>query len=184
MYYDDLALCDYHAGPHHAREWHSPLRAIGWLEHPHPFPTGSIAPEFLETWQRLMAASWEHYPRYAFRGLHDCTLCAAPDRELSMAVHSHENLWIPGNGVIYLAPGMITHYVRDHGYQPPAEFIEAVLRCPDYGSPAYCAALQAANGGHATPLRSKDESAAEWARKRELALARRANRPPPDKPGA
>lgn len=35
---------------------------------------------------------------------------------------------VPGrDGVVYSAPTLIGHYVRDHGYRPPREFVEAVL---------------------------------------------------------
>ena len=31
-----------------------------------------------------------------------------------------------GKGVVYAAPELIAHYVEDHGYLPPPEFVEAV----------------------------------------------------------
>lgn len=31
----------------------------------------------------------------------------------------------------FAAPDLILHYVRTHGYRPPAEFIQAVLDGPD-----------------------------------------------------
>ncbi len=34
------------------------------------------------------------------------------------------------NGVTYAAPDMIYHYVAEHEYKPPDEFIEAVLYGP------------------------------------------------------
>lgn len=30
-------------------------------------------------------------------------------------------------GVVYAAPDMIYHYIKDHDYVPPQEFIDAVL---------------------------------------------------------
>jgi hypothetical protein len=32
-----------------------------------------------------------------------------------------------GNGTIYVAPNLIIHYIREHGYRPPDEFIRALL---------------------------------------------------------
>jgi hypothetical protein len=31
------------------------------------------------------------------------------------------------DGRVYAAPSLVLHYVRDHGYGPPAEFVAAVL---------------------------------------------------------
>jgi hypothetical protein len=42
-----------------------------------------------------------------------------------------------GNGRIYTAPDMIYHYITLHEYQPPDEFIAAVLASPDPSSEAY-----------------------------------------------
>ena len=43
-------------------------------------------------------------------------------------------MWIPTESVVYVAPELVTHYVEVHGYQPPVEFIAAVLACPPQGS--------------------------------------------------
>ncbi|HEU5101498.1 MAG TPA: hypothetical protein VFU22_20890, partial [Roseiflexaceae bacterium] len=47
------------------------------------------------------------------------------------------NLFVPGEGFLYAAPSMIAHYILAHGYAPPAEFQEAVLRCSKMGSEEY-----------------------------------------------
>lgn len=41
MYIADLELCNYHSGAFEAGNWLVPLRAVGWLEHPPAFSTGS-----------------------------------------------------------------------------------------------------------------------------------------------
>src|SRR5262249_48703105 len=56
--------------------------------------------------------------------------------------------------VVYAAPAAIVHYIDLHSYQPPTEFAEAVLRCPDCRSEAYQAALCAANSGVTPPLKA------------------------------
>ena len=173
MHFKDLALCYYHSGPCDASSWSSPLLTIGWLEHPHEYSTGLTAPALLERLETLIDRSWDHYPSFAFRGLHQCCLCAHGSPVGSRPTRSQENLWIPGDGVIYIAPGMITHYVGDHSYSPPESFIQAVLACPDYGSPAYCSALRASNADQPPPLLTKQEVDAEWARERDQLFARR-----------
>lgn len=51
------------------------------------------------------------------------------------------NLFVPGEGVIYVAPSMIAHYIDAHAYEPPAVFWEAVMKCPEMWSDAYGQAL-------------------------------------------
>ena len=51
------------------------------------------------------------------------------------------NLWVPANGCVYVAPSLIAHYIRILEYKPPAEFVDAVMRCPEMNSPEYHRAL-------------------------------------------
>jgi len=44
---------------------------------------------------------------------------------------------VPADGLLYVAPEMISHYVVDHDYLPPSELIEAVLRSPIPGTEEY-----------------------------------------------
>ena len=72
------------------------------------------------------------------RGCHVCEFCARPDDLIAIDQH-YEDVWEMfrcGNGeihvksvagVIYCAPQLIVHYVSEHQYQPPQEFVEAVL---------------------------------------------------------
>jgi hypothetical protein len=57
------------------------------------------------------------------------------------------NLFVPGDGVVYVAPSMIVHYLDAHRYQPPAAFLAAVDACPPMGSAAYHDALRTDNAG-------------------------------------
>jgi hypothetical protein len=51
------------------------------------------------------------------------------------------NLFVPGEGLIYVAPSMIAHYIDAHAYDPPALFWEAVMQCPEMWSDAHGQAL-------------------------------------------
>jgi hypothetical protein len=51
------------------------------------------------------------------------------------------NLFVPGDGFLYAAPSLIAHYILSHNYAPPAEFCDAVLRCPPMSSPEYFEAV-------------------------------------------
>jgi hypothetical protein len=52
------------------------------------------------------------------------------------------NVLVPSGEILYAAPAMVVHYIEAHNYQPPAAFIEAVLRCPVPPQPAYYNALR------------------------------------------
>jgi hypothetical protein len=152
MYFDDLELCRYHAGPFDSDSWAVPLRAIGWLEYPHDFQKG-VPPEELASKLAFLAVLMRQtFPQYTFRGVKTCSHCEAHGLKSPGPIWSQENLLIPGSGEVYLAPGGIVHYVEAHSYLPPASFVHAVLRCPDCDSPDYLFALQEANAGQATPI--------------------------------
>lgn len=163
MHCADLDLCRYHNGPYDAEQWQSPLQAVGWLESTHAFATGRAPTGLVARLEAFIEASAAYYSSYVFRGLHDCTLCTAETARVGRHHRrSHVNVWVPGEGVIYIAPATITHYVEDHGYLPPEAFVRAVMSCPDYGSAAYCAALRAANADAAVPLLTEAEARAQW----------------------
>jgi len=105
---------------------------IGWLDGVHPRTTGNVSEDFIE---RL----WAHCQNYVreFRGYHECELCSEPawpyigkrgNEELALG--SAEIRVSGKNGVVYAAPNLIYHYVIDHHYLPPEEFIQAVLESP------------------------------------------------------
>jgi hypothetical protein len=71
---------------------------------------------------------------YIFFGLHECPFCSqAPSIALlaeNIDLGSGE-LRIRGVGnIVYAAPDLIYHYVVDHQYQPPTEFVNAILNSP------------------------------------------------------
>ena len=108
---------------------------IGWLDVSADFTRGDVPDEFVE---RLVELCRD--PVNLTRGWHRCNLCPPP-RELAppepVMVSSprgdypvgHGEIRVEGpNGIRYAAPDMIVHYVRHHGYRPPDEFVEAVVR--------------------------------------------------------
>ena len=115
------------------------LLNIGWLDAKHPFTQGPVSEEFLE---RLWIYS--HVSVRAFRGFHDCDFCLDASRP-TLADKNDEvlrlgsaEIRVPGeDGVVYAAPNLIYHYVTTHHYQPPTQFIEAVLNHPHPSSPEY-----------------------------------------------
>ena len=100
----------------------------------------------------MVAQTREAYSQYCFRGGKDCSLCVANSLPPPGPIWSQENVFVPGSGVVYVAPGGIPHYIEVHAYLPPLEFVDAVLLCPDCGTSEYRLALRTANRGNPEPL--------------------------------
>jgi hypothetical protein len=107
------------------------VRAIGWLAAGHDFARGPLDEGVASLTDRLAADGWIHVVAC---GPHECELC--------QGAHSAANLLVPGDNILYVAPAMVAHYMREHEYLPPTEFRECVLRCPDPGTDAYFSALK------------------------------------------
>ncbi len=130
MYIADLSQQTYHgcSGPD--------LCSIGWLDGTHLYPMGMVPFQFLAALRLHVRTAWQ--PLF-YMGPHECELCL---REMHNGYMASSNLWRPGPALLYIAPGMIVHYIQAHHYRPPDEFIEAVLNCPPQGSPAFMQAMQ------------------------------------------
>jgi hypothetical protein len=139
-----------------ADSWHVPLRAVGWLEIGHAYIEGQRPPGLVEKLNVLIDSAEITFQQHHFRGLHDCTLCE-PGNVSARLPRSYINLLIPGKHAVFAWPAGITHYLTVLSYLPPPEFVEAVVDCPNPGSPEYSEALRAANAGHPLPLLSWQE---------------------------
>lgn len=110
---------------------------IGWLGRDHPYPHGAVRSVLVQKLKRLCA-----HPVEMYRGVHVCELCIPPEeigKSPGDLMERHRIWWEwakhrASNGEIrvstaaltYAAPLMITHYIEEHGYCPPAEFLAAV----------------------------------------------------------
>jgi hypothetical protein len=112
MYYPDLTNYEYSPPPL------PNVLNIGWLEHPFQFPQGNIDEHLIKKLTQVTRVNY-------WSGKHSCQFCkdmAPADRAMGTG-----ELWIQGEGnIIYVAPSLIVHYMRDHDYCPPEEFIHAV----------------------------------------------------------
>jgi hypothetical protein len=115
-----------------------PAVNVGWLHKDQPFERGDVPYDFVNRLKRLALARHNQT-----RGFHVCEFCqglrallasgkeasdlrkqCAEDYRISSAevrVQDRAGRW-------YAAPQMIAHYVEAHGYRPPQEFIDAVMR--------------------------------------------------------
>jgi hypothetical protein len=116
------------------------VRAIGWLASDQPFPQGEVSPGFLarlEAHVRLAGRSAEALSFPAFGGFHECELCDRPGDPGSFGPCGTGNLGVPDGSMLYVAPELVAHYVRVHRYQPPAEFVAALMAAPLPDTPEY-----------------------------------------------
>lgn len=117
------------------------LVAVGWLGAGQPFTTGRTD---LGVRDRLAALLADPFAPPGYRGWHECDL-PHPQEEPGPFC-GLRNLVVPGPGVLFACPELITHYVDRHAYAPPSEFCAAVLACPDPFSVDYFLALLRAGG--------------------------------------
>jgi hypothetical protein len=136
-YFPDLTPYSYLRDNHRQRQdqpWPDlPLLNIGWLDAVHPFPTGECPDGLIPALTRLSRVRVQQT-----RGYHFCELCLkvlpenAHDRVTltEQVARGSAEFRVPGRGVVYAVPELITHYVQAHSYLPPTEFCLAALAAP------------------------------------------------------
>ncbi|WP_234731832.1 DUF7919 family protein [Acidocella facilis] len=128
MYFPDLTPYQYACA-----EPQLGLLNIGWLSGEYPFPQGIPNEDFVAVLRKLVAT-----PVRLFRGSHLCEFCPKPPTILSKGgipmlaplpgTTGNGEIHIKtANNTTYVAPVLILHYVTDHHYLPPQEFIDAAL---------------------------------------------------------
>ncbi len=109
---------------------------IGWLDAAQCYARGDTSQEFKD---RLFEFCLDKYVVHILRGFHACQFCGLSyeqwfeEHEFKygenaqwMSIGDGE-IRVLGKSAIYSAPTLIYHYVSEHQYKPPTEFIEAVL---------------------------------------------------------
>jgi len=96
------------------------IRAIGWL--------GGNLPCFADGIERAdlpadLLPAIRYFSKEAYHedwelGAHTCELCGAEE--------FHGEFWLSKGQVCYVAPVALEHYISEHGYRPPQEFIDAL----------------------------------------------------------
>lgn len=98
------------------------LVAVGWLDPKRPFPTAPPDAALVRA-LRNHISTWQ--PPDAPVGRYRCPFCPASEPERT----GSGLLVVPGDGVAYVAPELISHYVQKHHYAPPETFV-AAARAP------------------------------------------------------
>jgi hypothetical protein len=91
-------------------------RSIGWLGD-HVPNRGAVGPAAKAGIRYFRTAHRRGDP---FRGIHLCEICKK--------VIGRGEFFIDLGGVRYILPQMVVHYIEDHGYAPPNEFLERLER--------------------------------------------------------
>lgn len=117
--YPDLSPYEY---DHHDTV---PSYNVGWLEVGMPFPTGPTRVDFHH---KLAEHCQGQFFVNLYKGAHSCQFCELSGN--SEATTGNGEIRVIGRDIIYAAPALIAHYVIEHDYKPPDEFVEAVTVGP------------------------------------------------------
>jgi hypothetical protein len=119
--------------------------AVGWLSKISDYTQGVAPPGFVDVLAKLLSTHRVNQTR----GYHVCEFCS----KSPLTCHSpagrkitlgSAELWIPSvadSGPIYASPDLIHHYVTEHHYRPPNDFIDAVMSArdtPDWDAHSEC----------------------------------------------
>lgn len=114
---------------------------IGWLGEKGSFPQGDASDEFLVN-------LWEYYkcPVFSTRNIYQNEkldgywrffTAIFNGREIGLG-NSEVRVLDKERGVIYASPNLLIHYIVNHHYCPPEEYIKAVIEGPKPNSKDYC----------------------------------------------
>jgi hypothetical protein len=143
MYYPDNSIYCY-------KVYKNPnLKRIGWLDVAKPYAYGRAQPEIEDIlWEYCKTTLNE------WRGHHSCTLCpSSSSRNILVLERNGERVELGSDeivvlgleGKVFICPNLIFHYVRDHGYSPPYDFLAAVAKSPPPPSDIYFRSVRALN---------------------------------------
>lgn len=115
---------------------------IGWLGEDGNFKKGNVSKEFLmNLWEYYKCPIYETRRLYNNEGLDGYwKFFTAYYNERTILLGRAEIRVIDTKrDVIYAAPELIIHYIVNHNYLPPEEFIDAVITGPKPNSEEFCA---------------------------------------------
>ena len=99
--------------------------AVGWLDQENDYPLATTKISTVIT-EKLRILDRCGYDAVVMRGFTPCPICSECYDKNGLLLGNAE-LWIPFEGKIYAAPDLILHYIEDHNYSPPAEYLNAIL---------------------------------------------------------
>jgi hypothetical protein len=124
-YFKDLSPYEFFPGEPHVLN-------VGWLSRDYEFARGPVPLAFVDELHRFSKRE------VLTRGFHVCEFCKPPI-DVIAADERYRDVWeyfrsgngeirvFAANGILYSAPALLLHYISEHQYQPPQQFIDAVL---------------------------------------------------------
>jgi len=121
--------------------------AVGWIEAGRPFSTGVTPRAVVEHLNEHLAHSKRLREDSGITVFEACFCSICWDAgvgnswddwaEKRSCPEESANIYIPFQEGVYISPGLVIHYIQEHSYRPPDEFIENVLVCPSPNSEEY-----------------------------------------------
>ena len=94
---------------------------MGYLDIPEDYNKGPVSQNFINKLRQIHGSG----PSLMTLGHHTCEFCKGDNKATSS---SEKILRDVENKIEYRFPQMIFHYIEEHGYQPPEEFVLFVMR--------------------------------------------------------
>lgn len=115
--YLDMSEYSYKKGPNER-----PSKNIGWLGRDVPFPTGRVHRDIISRLEILSCIRFNQT-----RGFCKCPLCGADMVANSFgALLGSAEIKVFFQSTLYSSPNLIVHFIKEHSYLPPEEYIDAV----------------------------------------------------------
>lgn len=130
----------------HFRRWEPLLTAIGWLDPVAPLDRGELEEPVFAALVALCVDPWQPA---VHAGRHACPFCRFTGGPSQVAYRGTtvpigaNNVFVPGDGTVFVAPTMVLHSIDAHGYMPPLAFQQAVMTCPPMKSMGYLREIEA-----------------------------------------
>lgn len=115
--------------------------AIGWLNPDYDYSVGDVPVDFVVKMEWFCTK-----PLIRTFGAEFCLICGV-EEVVNIRLHSGKDFTLYGanelrilsldKNKVYAAPDLVLHYIVNHHYKPPQEFIDAVLAAPLPGTPEY-----------------------------------------------
>lgn len=90
---------------------------ISWLDLGKEYSKGTVSDSLIKKIEEILKLT-----PIQTKGCHTCPFCKKSTSRREAFVLSQEK--------VYHIPEMITHYIKEHNYRPPTEFLQAVETTP------------------------------------------------------
>jgi hypothetical protein len=128
MYFEDLTFYSYYK-----KEPFRNVLNVGWLDAAHKYAVKEPNTDFIKKLANLVAnedGCNAHVNK--IRGLHPCNICGKDVVTETVfgqpILLGASEIWVPFESGWYASPSMVLHYVFEHHYGPPDQFIDAVSK--------------------------------------------------------